>query len=335
MAERTVHLIDTPGLNDSLRSDAETFQELAYWLAAAHENKLKLSGIVYLHRITDTRLQGSAHRSLKMFKAMCGPQAFQGVIVATTMWDELVGDEIQKAHARQVQLKAKIHDDVIIGGGRLVALSAGAVDIRKIVRHTVAKDARITLAFQTEHVDRGLPIHMTGAGRVVYDHLCMSLDVDKPSASGAYRNTAEGIEALRATFEEVHTAWVARIREEDHALDRIQQLFAEHVSKGHLTCRCASLIETHATAVDSQYSPAESTTSVPPVDQLRQAQVDGWSEVDSGCESLRLQQEGVLYRRAHRLDRRRMTYGRTTTIGVVGTGLAVAQLAAAVACNVM
>jgi predicted GTPase len=37
---RTIHLIDTPGFNDTGRSDGETLQELAFWLAAAHEREL-------------------------------------------------------------------------------------------------------------------------------------------------------------------------------------------------------------------------------------------------------------------------------------------------------
>ena len=335
MSERTVHLIDTPGFNDSLRSDGETFQELAYWLAAAHENKLKLSGIVYLHRITDTRLHGSAHRALEMFKAMCGVQGFRGVVVATTMWDGLVGDEIQKAHARQVQLEAKIHDEVIAGGGRLVALSAGAVDVRKIVGHIMAMNVRMTLAFQTEHVDQSLPLHRTGAGKIIYDTFRTFLDLEKPSADEAGSNMAKVLEPLRATRGEVRAAWSARISQEDAALEHIQQRFAEHASLGHLPCHCSCLVGSSSAALSSQGSLSTSTASEIPGDHPKRTQIDSWVDQESKCGFLRLQREGVVYRRKHRLDRRHIAHGRTTTFGVVGTGIAVAQLAAAMACNVM
>lgn len=194
MTGQTVHLINTPGFNDSLRSDGETFQELA----AAREKKLKLSGIVYLHRITETRLHGSDHRARKTFKAMCGAQGFREVIVATTVWDGLVGDAIQKPHARQVQLEANISDDLIAGSGRLVAQSAGAVDVRKIVEHIITKNLQITLAFQTEHIDQGLTLHRTGAGRIAYDNFRTFLDSEKHEAGS---NRANVLEHLRATRE--------------------------------------------------------------------------------------------------------------------------------------
>ncbi|KAF2624833.1 hypothetical protein BU25DRAFT_423933 [Macroventuria anomochaeta] len=298
MAERTVHLIDTPGFNDSLRSDGETFQELAYWLAAAHENKLKLSGIVYLHRITDTRMHGSAHRALETFKAICGAQGFRGVVVATTMWDGLVGYEIQKAHARQEQ-------------------------------------STMTLALQTEHVDQGLQLHRTEAGRIIYDNFRTFLDLEKLSADEAGSNTAKVLEPLHATRQEVRAAWSARIRQEDAALECIQQKSEEHASLWHLPCHCSCLVGLSSAARSSQGSSSTSAASEILSNHPKRTQVNSWVDQESKCESLRLQQEVVVYRRRHKLDRRHIAHGRTTTIGIAGTGLAVAQLAAAIACNVM
>jgi hypothetical protein len=321
MAERTVHLIDTPGFNDTSRSDGETFQELAYWLAAAHESKLQLSGIIYLHRITDVRLHGSAHRALKVFKAMCGTQAFRGVVVATTMWDGLVGDEIEKAHTRQIQLKDKIHGDVIMGGGKLTALSAGAIDARKVVHHILAKNVRMTLAFQIEHVDQGLPLHETGAGMVLYDSALTSLGSGQLSTNSTGNNVATVLEPLRATRGEVQTIWRERIRQEDETLGHVQRKFEEHAplepSPWHCSC------STQPSVTWSSLHGPPSTAFTPE------------TGLDPECE-IKRQYEGVMFRQKHKLDRRRIAYGRgTTTVGVVGTGLAVAQLAAAVACNVM
>ncbi|KAF1357942.1 hypothetical protein EJ07DRAFT_20705, partial [Lizonia empirigonia] len=87
--DRTIHLIDTPGFDDSVRSDEDTLQELAYWLVKAYERSILLSGIVLLHRITDTRLYGSAQRALDTIKVICGQEAFCGTVVATTMWDQV------------------------------------------------------------------------------------------------------------------------------------------------------------------------------------------------------------------------------------------------------
>lgn len=89
---QTVYLIDTPGFDDTNRSDNEVLSELASWLTASYKASIKLSGIIYLHRITDVRMQGSAKKNLFMFKKLCGPDALSNVILATTMWEQVTED---------------------------------------------------------------------------------------------------------------------------------------------------------------------------------------------------------------------------------------------------
>lgn len=85
----TVYLIDTPGFDDTSRSDNEVLCEIASWLTTSYTAKIRLSGIIYLHRISDQRMQGSAKKNLFMFKKLCGPNALKHVILATTMWDRV------------------------------------------------------------------------------------------------------------------------------------------------------------------------------------------------------------------------------------------------------
>lgn len=70
--DRTIHLIDTPGFDDSVRSDEETLQELAYWLVKAYERSILLSGIVLLHRITDTGCMGQHSERWTLSKQYAG-----------------------------------------------------------------------------------------------------------------------------------------------------------------------------------------------------------------------------------------------------------------------
>ena len=96
-AERTIYLIDTPGFDDSTRSDTQVLSEIAAWLGDCYKNKILLHGILYLHRITDIRMQGSAKKNLLMFKQLCGQDALRKVILVTTMWDKLLGRESEGA----------------------------------------------------------------------------------------------------------------------------------------------------------------------------------------------------------------------------------------------
>ncbi|EXJ72935.1 uncharacterized protein A1O5_04084 [Cladophialophora psammophila CBS 110553] len=80
-----VHLIDTPGFDDTNKNDAEVLRDIANWLNTAYQNKIVLSGVLYLHRISDLKMQGSARRNILMFMQLCGPHCYQNVMLVTTM----------------------------------------------------------------------------------------------------------------------------------------------------------------------------------------------------------------------------------------------------------
>lgn len=315
---RTVHLIDTPGFNDTLRSDGETLQELAYWLIAASEHGFRLSGIVYLHCIADTRFHRSSQQSLDLFKAICGADAFRGAVIATTMWDRMTCD-IDKANRRQSQLKEKIQEDMLPCGAKLWALSAAGVDAQKVIRHIVRKDLRLTLALQTEIVDRGYPLQETQAGKILYGDILRSFRRIDTSMDSYKEEAAAMLASLDVTCDKLRSSWEKRIHEEDEAFERVQKEYEDVLLLYQIS--------------DEQARSEE----VPPT--LPASAVDSTSDGDLGAEleHLRRLREGMMMRRRHRLDRRKYTahgWG-VTALSVVGTGLAVGQLVAAVSCNVM
>lgn len=79
-----VHPIDTPGFDGTNLSDVQVLQNIAHWLSMSLKSGVKLSGIIYLHRITDPRMTGSIRRNLLMFKKLCGEDSFSSVTLATT-----------------------------------------------------------------------------------------------------------------------------------------------------------------------------------------------------------------------------------------------------------
>jgi hypothetical protein len=54
-----------------------------------HANNIKLTGIVYLHRIMDNKVGGSAMKNLRMFRALCGNYGLGSVVLATTHWSKV------------------------------------------------------------------------------------------------------------------------------------------------------------------------------------------------------------------------------------------------------
>ena len=98
--------VDTPGFDDMSKSDLEVLKMVDNWLKStyvfcffgssfnndplnSYGKDMKLSGLLYFHRISDNRMAGTPLRNLGMFEELCGKNALQKVILTTTMWDEV------------------------------------------------------------------------------------------------------------------------------------------------------------------------------------------------------------------------------------------------------
>jgi hypothetical protein len=69
-------LFDIPDFDDTYLSDTQVLKKVAWWLGAAYSVKIKLAGIIYLHRIIDDRMGNDAFRNLFLFQKICGTSAF-------------------------------------------------------------------------------------------------------------------------------------------------------------------------------------------------------------------------------------------------------------------
>lgn len=167
--DQRVFLIDTPGFNDTVKSDTEVLREIAAILAQLYSRSVHLTGIVYLHRITDNRMGGASLRNLKIFQKLCGQAAYRNVVLTTTMWDTLQssGDMLREGESNERQL---LSDEEWWGAmtrhGCRVAKHAGQVaSARKIIGQFISnRNPRLILAIQEEMVDRRLALEDTAAG---------------------------------------------------------------------------------------------------------------------------------------------------------------------------
>lgn len=94
-----MYLIDTPGFDDTHRTDTAVLGEIADWLAESYSHAVKLSGVIYLHRNTDTRVGGSGMKNLRMFRKLCGAANLRNVVLATTMWTDCKPDYGERREA--------------------------------------------------------------------------------------------------------------------------------------------------------------------------------------------------------------------------------------------
>ncbi|CAE7207543.1 unnamed protein product, partial [Rhizoctonia solani] len=81
-----VVVVDCPGFDDTYLSEAETLASVASFLTATYSKNLKITGLLYLHKITNTRVGGVSFRHMNMFKELCGTDSLKNVTYVMNMW---------------------------------------------------------------------------------------------------------------------------------------------------------------------------------------------------------------------------------------------------------
>lgn len=97
----TITLIDTPGLNDRNRPDTEILTSIVDYI---RQRRLKITAVVYLNRITERKLTGSAKLNLRVLQAICGDHFLRNLVLATSMWGAIPTQEIDEAVQRELQI---------------------------------------------------------------------------------------------------------------------------------------------------------------------------------------------------------------------------------------
>lgn len=157
-------LVDTPGFDDSFRSDADILRQLSEYLAAAWSRKMQLTGLLYLHRIMDVRFGGAAGRNLRMFRKLCGDDNLASVVLATTFWKQPITISEEQ---REEQLKTNFWAPLINKGSRVVRQDRERQSGIEIIESIVNRKTRVTLSIQHELVDQGKTVAETVAGEEV------------------------------------------------------------------------------------------------------------------------------------------------------------------------
>jgi septin family protein len=165
-----VFLVDTPGFDDTYRSDTEVLRELADWLSQAYEYKLLLTGIVYMHRITDVRIGGSGMKNLRMFRKLCGQGGLRSVACVTSMWSLCSADDGQRRE-RQLMQQNDLWKYLLDNGVRAFRHDANKASAERILRHLIQQRRPVALDIQVEMVDHGLRLSQTAAGKEVQGDL--------------------------------------------------------------------------------------------------------------------------------------------------------------------
>ena len=79
-------------------------------MVVSYGEGMKLTGIIYLHEISQTRMTGKGLKNLNMFRKLCGDEALKNVVLATTKWDDVTPEVGQQ---REIQLREDFWKEMI------------------------------------------------------------------------------------------------------------------------------------------------------------------------------------------------------------------------------
>ena len=128
-----------------------------------YEKGSKLSGVIYVHRISDNRFGGITGRNFNMFRKLCGESSLKNVILVTNMWKQ---DSQEINEAREAELSSKFFKLALDKGAQMVRHHNTTQSAHDIVRGIV-KNHPVVLQIQLELVDERKDILKTAAGEAV------------------------------------------------------------------------------------------------------------------------------------------------------------------------
>ncbi|KAG8801208.1 hypothetical protein FRC20_000652 [Serendipita sp. 405] len=204
--EQTIWFVDTPGFDDTYKSDIEILTMIAEFLIKARHNNLKLDTILYFHRITDNRMAGSPLKNLKLFASLCGNVAMPNVVLVMTMWSLLPKREIGKL--RQEELEKDFWTSMLKEGCRVAEFG----DSYESAHMIISGEEKISLShpkkgqegilLSKQLVDKHKKLKATEAGITLNQQLTQLIK-DKKEANKRLKalSKRQNNKALRANLE--------------------------------------------------------------------------------------------------------------------------------------
>lgn len=243
-------LIDTPGFDDTTKSDTEILRMISRYLSTAsvssnckqmrlliysfrYEQEVHLSGVLYLQRISDNRVGGSSCRNIRMLRKLCGDDALRNVVIVTTMWARTSEEE---GHRREQQLRTdSLFFKELLEQGAQMKRHYNTSSTAQEILQLILPNPTVILRIQREIVDEHKSLLHTAAGadlsreleelRMIHGRSIADLKRDIEEAQEARdRKWHDELEKERAEKEK-------KLRETQEALERLMEPFSKKMTR--------------------------------------------------------------------------------------------------------
>ncbi|KAL4064041.1 hypothetical protein J3A83DRAFT_4101743, partial [Scleroderma citrinum] len=132
-----ISLVEMPSFDDSREgvTDADILAMIATFLTTQYrDGTSQLTGFIYLHRISDTRVEGTSKRNLRMFQKLCGQDSLKNVAIVTTTWDKVTPEEgLQRE--QELMFSDNLFKPIMDGGAILMRHDGTQQSAHDVIRH--------------------------------------------------------------------------------------------------------------------------------------------------------------------------------------------------------
>src|SRR5262249_3342077 len=118
-----------------------------------------LTGVIFIHRISDIRVGGAAKRSIRMLHELCGDDALRNIAIVTNMWEE-VSLDVGEAREKELATGDQFFKLALERRAQLFRHDGTLASARSILSHLIRNQPH-PLQIQRELVDEGKDISQT------------------------------------------------------------------------------------------------------------------------------------------------------------------------------
>ena len=152
---------------------------------------MKLSGVIYMHRISDYRFTGIDSRNFSMFRKLCGEETLCNVVLVTTMWSA-VDPENGALREQELRTDDILFKPVLDKGAQMVRHDNTLRSAQDILRRLINNRPR-PLLIQREIVDEKKDITKTAANEELDRQLAAVIRMHEEEMADMRKEFAEAL----------------------------------------------------------------------------------------------------------------------------------------------
>ncbi|KEP47119.1 tyrosine kinase catalytic domain protein [Rhizoctonia solani 123E] len=183
---RRVVLYDMPGFDDTCLSNTKILEAISTFLATSYRSGFKLTGIIYMHRITDTRVDNTSRRTFNVFQKLCAKDSHSNILIVTNMWSDPPTSE-QVARETELRTHPDFFQPTIKQGATMVRRTHRSKQSAHDIIRMLLNKTPVVIRVQKELVDQGQELSDTSAWQELEHDQAMAAerhkaDIEEPQA---------------------------------------------------------------------------------------------------------------------------------------------------------